>query len=516
VTARGRWLRSFLAKWLHGKTLPQGGSPKVEQRRSGPEPSPQEAPPGRTWPVATRTSTPALPTVAPGEPIGVEFRRPRRIIQVGVDYGTSWSKLVFRDEQARGKAKSWIVRRGEVNGQADFRIPSLVALDNGRLYFGNEAADRQRGGKSQVWQSLKVRAAFPGEFHALPTPLPQGFTAADLATLTVHHLLQEAGAAIAEYAAESGIEPVTTMRLGVPLPALADQTQRQVFLRIAKEASLLEKRALISNGTRGLPLDDASTALAFVRSHQPEETGDDVYQWLLPELVAGLIWAFFSPTVGPGLYAAVDVGAGSTDAAFFRIVPTYDSKGKAWQKSLLSLWGGGSHPSGVDTIDQELAQIFRVEDQLALRLREAGFLERLDAQNEEKLKRCYEKIFDVYRSAFRAAYRKDMRQGQWQDYGLFLFGGGSLLQPLQRKLDQPAIPHFGDNLQLVDPGVPDDLGGVQDPNDALFALVAYGLTYGLSFADFELPADVPPREIDPRLQKRRLEEDELSEEVLLV
>jgi hypothetical protein len=444
----------------------------------------------------------------------VEFRRPRRIIQVGVDYGTSWSKLVFRDEQARGKAKSWIVRRGEVNGQPDFRIPSLVALENGRLFFGNEAAARQRRGKSEVWQSLKMRAAFPGEFHASPSPLPHGFTAADLATLTVHHLLQEAGAAIAEYAGESGIEPVTTMRLGVPLPALADQGQREVFLRIAKEAYSLEKLALISDGTRGLPLDDASAALAFVRSHQPEGAGDDVYQWLLPELVAGLIWAFFSPAVGPGLYAAVDVGAGSTDAAFFRIVPTYDTKGKAWQKSLLSLWGGGSRPVGVDTIDKELARIFRVEDQLALRLREGGFLERLNGQDEVQLTQCYKNIFDVYRSAFHSAYRKDMRQGQWQDYGLFLFGGGSLLQPLRGKLEQAAIPGFGDNLRLLAAGVPDDLAGLQGSDDALFVLVAYGLTYGLSFADFELPAEVPPAEVDPRRRTRRLEEDELSEEVL--
>ena len=53
---------------------------------------------------------------------------PRRSLHLGVDYGTARSKLIFRDYQAIGGDRSYVVRVGDSHGAEDYRIPSTITL----------------------------------------------------------------------------------------------------------------------------------------------------------------------------------------------------------------------------------------------------------------------------------------------------------------------------------------------------------------------------------------------------
>src|SRR4051812_14274720 len=66
-----------------------------------------------------------------------------RAIHVGVDYGTSWSKLVYRDYEAPGGETSYVVfATDEKRQQGDFRYPSLVCHHDSKFWFGDDAAAR--------------------------------------------------------------------------------------------------------------------------------------------------------------------------------------------------------------------------------------------------------------------------------------------------------------------------------------------------------------------------------------
>src|SRR5690606_10037199 len=64
---------------------------------------------------------------------------PRRI-HLGVDWGTSWSKIVFRDYQALGGDRSIVVRHSDALPERDYRVPSLIVEAGGLLSFGWIAA----------------------------------------------------------------------------------------------------------------------------------------------------------------------------------------------------------------------------------------------------------------------------------------------------------------------------------------------------------------------------------------
>ena len=57
-----------------------------------------------------------------------------RRFHLGIDYGTSTSKLVFRDYGGPGGEKAFVVVEGET-----FRIPSTVAVVSDRLVLGSPA-----------------------------------------------------------------------------------------------------------------------------------------------------------------------------------------------------------------------------------------------------------------------------------------------------------------------------------------------------------------------------------------
>ena len=181
---------------------------------------------------------------------------PKRQVHLGIDYGTSPSKIVFRDNDAPGGESAVLVLR---NGS--FQIPSRVYITARALLFGG---DTNAAAKCDIYNSLKMRVAVeasgdPKYFVGPPTTLPDRFSAADLAALTVWFLISEGHRAVAAHfnGYMDGVE--MGMSMGVPMAFFNDRQLRASFLSIASRAwtfyckeGLIDSTLLIEKARRVL------------------------------------------------------------------------------------------------------------------------------------------------------------------------------------------------------------------------------------------------------------------------
>jgi hypothetical protein len=417
---------------------------------------------------------------------------------LGVDFGTCWSKLVLRDYQQRQPtgivvhpATGWLGRRAR-----GYRIPSGVALEGDRLLFGFSGAEREHRPGIQYYRSLKMRGAFPNGYFGAPVDPPEGFSDFDLCALVVLHLLQIGFAAAKQRAGLLGT-PRMGMTLGVPMSLAGSPALRDRFVELARMAFVLH-RSGAPDLAAGIRLDHARQLLGAARADVAQRGPATSWrEWVRSEAEAGVLWAFRSPNVPPGLYGCADVGAGTTDVSFFRIAAVnHDAQRKEWRKDLLAFYSAKSDIPGIDAIAQRLASFgssgtggFKAGDENAL-------IQRHGLSSDAALRAVTDRMFRVHREAWADGYRKEKSAPRWQSLGIFLLGGGNRVTVVADRLSQTVWDNQLPPPKVMDPGVPDDLssmsGGVTT-DDAAFLLVAYGL----SFPDVEVPEAMSPDQLAP-------------------
>src|SRR5262245_59648893 len=158
---------------------------------------------------------------------------PKRRFHLGIDYGTSASKIVFRDYGAPGGDAAFVVLNG-----ISIRIPSRVCVTASEFLFGDEQKTRR---DCDIYESVKMRLATevtgnPTYYLGLLDDLPTGFTAVDLSTLTVWNVISEGHRAIEKYLGNHSEGFTVGMTLGVPMAFYRDERLRSTFLAIARKA----------------------------------------------------------------------------------------------------------------------------------------------------------------------------------------------------------------------------------------------------------------------------------------
>jgi hypothetical protein len=416
----------------------------------------------------------------------------KRRIHLGVDYGTSVSKIVFRDNGAPGAESAVLVLR---NGS--FGIPSRVCTTSTELLFGDQTRTDANCG---IYDSLKMRVAVevsgnPKYFLGATTTLPIGFSAADLAALTVWFLISEGHRAVAAHLKGRMEDVELDMSMGVPMAFFNDSKLRAAFLGIAGRAWTLYRNEGLVDST--LRVEKASRVLEkhpVASSAVPDE---EVQDWIdhratvsvkspidiiRPEDEAALWWLMHSPSVRAGPYAKVDIGAGTTHANFFRIFgPAQNPK-----RSLLRC-GAAAVCVGMDAVDRAMGECQELDsDCLAMRGAELPILQ-TDAKVREALMPVRERIYDAYRKAWSEAAGRwsgnALELACWRHHKVFVTGGGSRvallvdaigMHPDERKplavaaLEQPVDLARADNQKIATEELP-------------FLTVAYGLSNMDSF-----------------------------------
>jgi hypothetical protein len=430
---------------------------------------------------------------------------PKRRVHLGIDYGTSSSKIILRDYGAPGGEAAFVVLR---NGS--FRIPSRVCVTANEVVFGDDSKSPE---ECDIYASLKMRVAVEvtgnQKYYFGPTAkLPGGFTAHDLALLTVWFLISEGHRGVAEYF-KGRMEGVSVgMTMGIPMAFFKEPQLKASFLAIAKQAWALYR----NEGTIGsvLSLEKARRLLEKYRNASATPTPEyEVREWIRSEAEAAMWYPFQSPAVASGPYAKVDIGAGTTHASLFRIVQ------KNGVKTALAFFGAVSVSFGMDAVDNAIAESQRLGgDCLSLRGLEESILRR-DGKARGALIPVKEEIYEAYRKAWIETYRKINETvaelTAWRTHKVFVIGGGSLVSTLVEANRVHPGSHAPLDLALLE--APAELKHIDNTrvskNELPFVAVAYGLSnIGLSIPEAFTPDQIPPLP-DKSGARLRLDRDDM-------
>jgi len=359
-----------------------------------------------------------------------------RRVHLGVDYGTSTSKLVLRDYAAPGGERAILISEDD-----NYLISSTVCCSAQKIFLGRKpSGDLIDGERVTAYDSIKMRVAdevkeSPGRYYYGPQlNFPTNFEAADLAILFIWFLVSVGDRAARRIVGSNDIRP--GMTVGIPMSFFADPELRDGFLMIARTAWYLFKtHGPLTQNTVGLTearslLDEGRNAIQLRDPVPPDQVRD----WIRSEAEAAMLWAFRSPAVPSGPYLKVDVGAGTTNASMFRIVESFS--GGQWVKSGFAFFGTFSGPYGMDAIDNALAKHLNldVENCLDLRSKEDRLLH--DQAVLNALKPTFRQVRDNEVQAWRRGYSKirdsHFEVAAWDTANIFVIGGGSLVSPLRR------------------------------------------------------------------------------------
>ena len=457
-------------------------------------------------PTASKEIT--KPPVSLNEATREVARAPKRRIHLGIDFGTSTSKIVFRDYRAPGEERALLLLR-----DGSFRIPSRVCITAKDLLLGSDKTLES----GEVFESIKMQAAAEmthnSSYYFGPAkkfPTGDGFCAADLATLVLWFLISEGQKAVGDYLHGKTEGLSIGMTMGVPMAFFNDKPLKSLFLSIARKAWHLFREA----GPIGSTLAIAKAKEALGQASEvtlAEISEEQVRDWIRSEGEAAMWWPFQSPAVAAGPYAKIDIGAGTSHASLFRIF----GDGRT-PKTGIAFLGAATVPVGMDAVDRRLAECLGLTgDCLALRGQEQSILQG-SGKARAALVPVRDQIYGAYGKAWFQTYGKIKNyrpeMTAWRDHKLFAIGGGSLVTVLVDSLR--VHPSRGnDDIQAAFLDPPPDLvradGKRIDKANLPFIAVAYGLSnLGLSIPEALTPDEVPPMP-DPTELRIRLDRDDI-------
>ena len=388
---------------------------------------------------------------------------PKRRIHLGIDYGTSASKIVFRDYGAPGGERGLMAMFG-----GSMRISSSIRLTSESLVFGR-TTEPTRG--SVLYESIKMRVAAEAiegstYYFGPATPLPDTFSACDLAVLTMWHLISEGHRAVYRHLSGRMGEVRLGMTMGVPMAFFDDPILRTQFLLIARRAWLLYRQEGLHEGA--ISIEKAHRVLernpASAISETPEE---QIRDWLRSEGEAAMWWPFQSPAVGPGPYAKIDIGAGTTHASLYRIYGNVRTP-----KTGIGFFGASTVAVGMDAVDQAIVQATGGDgDCLAIRGSEQAILSQNRAA-QAAIVSVRERIYHAYQRAWIDTFQKiegyRAERAAWDSHKIFMIGGGSLVPLLVDPMrTHPARSDLRVDLARLEP--PLDLVGPTDGRSHLIS-----------------------------------------------
>ena len=407
-----------------------------------------------------------------------------RTIQLGIDYGTSASKMIFWDELAAGKPKAYAI-----DGGSGFRFPSSVACVGENLVFGQSPQMSGLPSDAVWYESIKMRVAAECSpdhkrfcYGSIPKP-PEGMTFTDLSVLTIWQLRSLATYYIGRRLSAAKSEFGLSVTVGIPRSFYESASLRCQFLKITRAAEILHKQGQFTE--QSLSLKTAKDAIRFAKVVLAADGIDDRF-WLRSEAEADMFWPVRCPGVPPGPYAQVDIGAGTTNAAVVSIWERNSSR--RWIKDSLGFYGAQSVDTGTDAIDASLAKILGIpaEQCLSLRGHERNHVNKMGIG---KLLPVFWNIREAYDLAWRrsTACLNQAERQTFPDHMVFVTGGGSLIPGLAEELcREPSRPHFQRRVRQLER--PDDLYSLDDKPVSHEDMPFLSAAYGLSFH----PDEVPP------------------------
>lgn len=453
----------------------------------------------------------------------VSVRQPVKQVVVGLDFGTSGTKVVIRDLW-NNRAEPLIFADGS-STHATFILPSSIRVDDGCLYFGDAAEDRQRGG--QLFRGFKMCMACELGLNICQIPrcpnhaISEGRFRITKASenlvlsaknLTIWYLAYVQGR-IRQYL-ETRYGNAANLKVWTNVGAPIDQESvagaKADFTRVAFLSQCLS--TVVRNG---IPVRDVMEAQSDLESKSllvPDEAERTIF--VQPETATGLMAFLKSTDAAPGLYAIVDVGAGTTDVSFFRLsfpvrfgISTAPMHAAGMGSEKMAFYEAKTQMVGSANIDNAVARLLASSNAFDHEILERArtIKETFDTwsattsqtvvtrtQFTEAAVPTVDAMFDVYRRTNCAAFKKEAIQSRWDAFSVFLLGGGARLSLVQAKFKNCKPSHVNRRITIERLAAPDDLK-IGDRVD--FGILA--IAYGLSYAPVEFPTIFRPPEVEP-------------------
>lgn len=486
------------------------------------EKPPPEPPPAAIPPPPEVEAKPPAPKVS---------HRVSRQVIIGLDFGTSGTKVAFRDwGEADDGETLYLVDFGvpQELGFPRFSVPSSLLVEGGNVFFG-EVAEERTGPEGILFRALKTRLIAPGNHPpggALRSALGQVSSDGSgpnlapelepdlLATLYLGHILGRAWS-IVEKEFPGIQEAEVSVNLDVPVDKIEDSQLKERFKRICALAILLREEL-----PQGVRLDLALRAWknqisSAALQHLEQEGGRAELVAEAQALIQGVGKAH-QWTEGRN-YATIDLGAGTTDVGVFRRIE-YREKGRRAMKRRVPFYASSTALVGCDAADEALVRTSHsppgAEQHRIKALRAAK--PRLESWNRddplpvlpgwelsfEDFHRVVTEVADNgyvhYRKTWGQAYAKDPSEASWKSLMVLVMGGGSLIPEFRHRFSQPPwnrVSHLvlgkigGLDGAKVTGATSEELQESEIP----FLVVANGLT----FSPLMMPELVSPSDIEP-------------------
>jgi len=444
---------------------------------------------GAVDPTPSNKLTPVIPVhrSVTSPPVAPDTSREQKVY-IGLDFGTSTTKVVAQVWRDTARQQSFLILP-PVDASESCLFPSTIALDYDALVFGYEAESSNSQAKARSFKmNLPAECGIAG-MHLQPAFVlgDSGLSAEDASTLFLAWVLHEAIDRLRTVC--QGATLRVTINAAAPLDQLqADPQLKNLFHRIMFRALALCREAM-----NPWPLAIAREKLIQVRSLRvPGE--DESPVMIFPETHAAMTAYILQPGRRPGLYATVDIGAGTTDVAFFWFHAS-DGLPEA------CYYGANSGFVGMDDVDHLIAQESKLDLSGVRQLHAQRHWQEINVNVQPDVEAVLDRIYAEYRRAFNRAYGRCPGEYDWVNvndrrakYTLCLIGGGASFGPLKHALVK-ALPYMlmrAGEIEL--PTVPSSLRVVTDGNN-LRPISDFGaherslflLAYGLAHRAIDIP-----------------------------
>jgi len=417
-----------------------------------------------------------------------------------VDFGTATTKCCFREQ---GDRKPFFLVGYEPLSSLGSRVlmPATVTFWDDKLFFGYQA--EELGGSTTI-RSFKMcllcqaraqraisteTATADGCSNCLPER-PGHFriggaeiSAEDISTLYLAAVLKEAKERITDVLGSGDQELRVSVNSAAPLDQMGE------FGEVGEhfDRTLYYAWRLAAGAQNPWRLGDSLTELQRVRK-EPKPPIELSPTRVFPETHAAMTAYLLLPQTERGLYGSVDIGAGTTDVAFFWLQKD-ERETKAWY------YAAGSKRIGMDDVDRALRPLLRAQHVNLRAAREALTSEDLRA-HRGRIDPIASTIYRHQAGVLDDAMKVDQRPRAWfgregdAQYCLFLVGGGSTCDLVTERLrtapprhrsrwqDAPCTLSIPSSTKVALPGgeaLP--LRTLSEPVAERLCLLAYGLSH---------------------------------------
>jgi hypothetical protein len=427
-------------------------------------------------------------------------------INLGIDLGTSFSKVVWR-----GPDKAYPICFGDNPASLnDYLVPSIVVFDGTTLQTG--LSDTEKLSTQNAIANFKMCLACVSDsgqecqpydcelsnwsraLNSLPEPV-------ELVNATyLAHLISRSRELVQTHLRKLGVKNQSifwSANLAVPEKYMdASPILRSfdgVFRTAWLMAALFDEMGEL-NRTQEV-IESYACAKAIAASNQALDCS--VY----PEVAAEVASVTKPRSAKQGLYAFVDVGAGTVDGTVFRFYRPLKDDPSQFTYAASVIRAGAAHVE-LDASDK-LGQLSRAWFK---RMKEDGGHARglsltpeliLDPPFDESLGKIRAVVKDELIQLFHAAHDKEPGEDKWRDLQMIIGGGGAAL-PLYVNAAREAFTQKGvgrgGNLTSVSLDAPSDfeMGRLSHNTFHRFAVA-----YGLSFHRVNLPDVVLAKDVHP-------------------